>query len=152
MLCLLNISFLQMLPKIRIRIAIKVGSVPTVQHIECTDPKHYANDKDFWRQTRIHGWTSYHRIMMKKGITLQMLKGQSNEIFDPQFFSSFKLVWATDQRDKIFSNFVSFSLRYSQVSIEKTDSAQYHTALSQKKIHPRTFLQNWKLSPFFSII
>ena len=46
-LCLLNISFLQMLPKIRIRIAIKVGSVPTVQHIECTDPKHYANDKDF---------------------------------------------------------------------------------------------------------
>ena len=35
-----------------------------------------------------------------------LLKGQSNEIFDPQFFSSFKLVWATDQGVKIFSNFL----------------------------------------------
>ena len=30
------------------------------------------------------------------------LKGQSNEIFDLQFFSSFKPAWATDQWSKIF--------------------------------------------------
>ena len=62
------------------------------------------------------------------------LKVQSNEIFDPQFFSSFKLAWATDQRVKIFLNLISFSPRYSKFSIEKTDSAKYHSALSKKKI------------------
>ena len=46
--------------------------------------------------------SSYYQTMMKKGITFQMWKGQSNEIFDPQFVSSFELVWATDQRVKIF--------------------------------------------------
>ena len=48
--------------------------------------------------------------------------------------SSFEPAWATDQWVKIFSNLVSFSLRYSNFNIEKTDSAQYHTALSQKQI------------------
>ena len=62
------------------------------------------------------------------------LKVQSNEIFDPQFFSSFKLAWATDQRVKIFLNLISFSPRYSKFSIEKTDSAKHHSALSKKKI------------------
>ena len=33
---------------------------------------------------------------------LMDLKGQSNEIFDPHFFSSFEPVWATDQWVKIF--------------------------------------------------
>ena len=61
------------------------------------------------------------------------LKRQSNEILVPQFFSSFKPAWATDQRVKIFSNLVSFSLRYSKFSIENTDSAQYDTARSQNK-------------------
>ena len=44
------------------------------------------------------------------------LKGQSNEIFDPQFFSSFEPAWATDQWVKIFSILVSFSPRYSYLS------------------------------------
>ena len=62
------------------------------------------------------------------------LKGQSNEIFDPQFFASFEPAWATDQWDKIVWWLCSFSPIYSNFSIEKTDSAQYDTALSQKKI------------------
>ena len=39
------------------------------------------------------------------------LKGQSNEIFDLHFFSSFKPVCATDQLVEIFSFFVKISLR-----------------------------------------
>ena len=39
------------------------------------------------------------------------LKGQSNEIFDRQFISSFKPAWATDEWVKIFSTSVSFSFR-----------------------------------------
>ena len=31
----------------------------------------------------------------------KLLKGQSNEIFDPQFFASFEPAWATDQWVKI---------------------------------------------------
>ena len=34
------------------------------------------------------------------------LKGQSNEIFDQKFFSSFELAWATDQWVKIFLIYV----------------------------------------------
>ena len=30
-----------------------------------------------------------------------LLKGQSKQIFDPQFFLSFEPAWATDQRVKI---------------------------------------------------
>ena len=41
------------------------------------------------------------------------LKGQSNEIFDTQFFSSFEPAWATDQWVKIVLFLVSFSPRYS---------------------------------------
>ena len=37
-----------------------------------------------------------------------ILKGQSNEIFDLQFFSSIEPAWATDQWVKIFSNLVRF--------------------------------------------
>ena len=77
------------------------------------------------------------------------LKGQSNEIFDPQFFSSFEPAWPTDQWVKIVLFLVSFSLRYSYffevprsiilrrvkfraVSYcEESSSAQYHTAQSQ---------------------
>ena len=55
------------------------------------------------------------------------LKGQSNEIFDLQFFSSFKPVWVTDQWVKIFSILVEISLRYSNFSVEKSDSPGYHT-------------------------
>ena len=46
----------------------------------------------------------------------------SNEIFYLQFNSPFEPAWATDQWVKIFSIFVWFSLRYSNFSIEKTDS------------------------------
>ena len=34
------------------------------------------------------------------------LKGQPNEIFDFQFFSTFKPAWAIDQGVKIFSNLI----------------------------------------------
>ena len=43
------------------------------------------------------------------------LKGQSNEIFDPQFFSSFEPAGATYQWVKIVSFLVSFSPRYSNI-------------------------------------
>ena len=36
-------------------------------------------------------------------IKISALKGQSNEIFYPQFISSFELVWATDKWVTIFS-------------------------------------------------
>ena len=44
------------------------------------------------------------------------LKGQSNEIFDLQFFSSFEPAWAKDLWVKIFSILVKFSLSYSNFS------------------------------------
>ena len=56
---------------------------------------------------------------------LSGLKGQSNEIFDLQFFSTFEPVWVTDQWVKIF--LVEISLRYSNFSVEKSDSPGYHT-------------------------
>ena len=77
------------------------------------------------------------------------LKGQSNEIFDLLFFSSFKPVWPTDQWVKIFSFQVSFSPKYSYFSgalrsiilrgvkfhpvsyCAESSSTQYHTARSQ---------------------
>ena len=37
------------------------------------------------------------------------LKGQSNEIFDLQLFSSFEPAWAADQCVKIFSIFYDFA-------------------------------------------
>ena len=40
--------------------------------------------------------TPFHYIVIHEFWPIP-LKGQSNEIFDPQFFSSFKLVWATYQ-------------------------------------------------------
>ena len=42
-----------------------------------------------------------------------ILKGQSNEIFDLQFFSSIEPAWYTDQWFKIFSILVKFSPSYS---------------------------------------
>ena len=44
------------------------------------------------------------------------LKGQSNEIFDLQFFSTFEPAWATDQWVKIFSILVQFLPSYSNFS------------------------------------
>ena len=41
------------------------------------------------------------------------LKGQSNEIFDLQFFSSFEPTWATDKCYKWFSVLIKFLLSYS---------------------------------------
>ena len=73
--------------------------------------------------------------------TTQILKRQSNEIFDLQFFSSSEPASATGHWVKIFSNLVSFSPKYSYFSVEKTDSTQYHTARSKKECHPRTLAQ-----------
>ena len=46
----------------------------------------------------------------EKGVKL---KGQSNEIFGHQFFSSFEPAWATDQWVKIFSILNEISRIYS---------------------------------------
>ena len=75
------------------------------------------------------------------------LKEQSNEIFDPQFFSSLELV-------KIFSNLVLFLPIYSKFSIEKTDSVQYHTArnsgkyeyLGENETKNETILTHWSVA------
>ena len=53
------------------------------------------------------------------------IKGTVQRDFQPPVFFIIQL---------IFSNLISFSPRYSKFSIEKTYSAQYHTALSQKEI------------------
>ena len=53
---------------------------------------------------------------------MKALKGQSNEIFDLQCFSSFEPAWVTDQWVKIFSIYVKISLSYTIFSIEKIDS------------------------------
>ena len=47
--------------------------------------------------------------MQDTDLFVDVLKGQSNEIFDPVFFSPFEPAWSTDQWVKIFSNFRSFS-------------------------------------------
>ena len=79
----------------------------------------------------------------------QCLKGQSNEIFDLLFFSSFQPAWGTDQWVKIFSYLVSFSPRYSNFNCEKTDSPGYDTPQGvKKKFNLRTVLQKYKLQPF----
>ena len=48
--------------------------------------------------------------------TQHLLKGQSNQNFDLQFFSSFEPAWATDQWVKTVSFLISFSSRYSYFS------------------------------------
>ena len=68
-------------------------------------------------------FTSIHPFLNPSG----PLKAQSNEIFDLHFFSSFELVWVTDQWVKIFSILVEISLRYSNFSVEKSDLPGYHT-------------------------
>ena len=79
--------------------------------------------------------------------TNHILKGQSNEIFDLLFFSSFQPAWATDQWVKIFSYLVSFSPRYSNFNCEKTDSPGYDTPRSQKKKFNLSFAKN-RMQPF----
>ena len=63
------------------------------------------------------------------GVRKWSLKGQSNEIFDLQFFSSFEPAWAT-----------KISLSYLNFSVNKTDSPR---GVKQKNL-PRTFLQKLK--------
>ena len=63
-----------------------------------------------------------------------ILKGQSNEILYPQFFSSFEQACATDQWVKMFSFLVSFSPRYSYFNVEKLCGVK-------KNFYPGTSLQ-----------
>ena len=63
------------------------------------------------------------------------LKGQSNKIFNLQFFSSFEPALATDQWVKIFSNLVKNSQSYLNFKSEnltpgKSISPGYHTPAS----------------------
>ena len=62
------------------------------------------------------------------------LKGTVQRDFRPQFISSFEPIWAPDKQAKVISNSVSTSLRYSNFSIAKTNSVQYHTAQSKKNL------------------
>ena len=50
-------------------------------------------------------------------------KGVCHEIFDLYFFPWFEPIWAPDKQGKVFSNLVSFSVRYSIAKFEKFDSA-----------------------------
>ena len=54
-------------------------------------------------------------LIADRTFLIDFLKGQSNEIFDVQFFSLFEPVWVTDQWVKIFSVLVEISLRYSNL-------------------------------------
>ena len=79
-------------------------------------------------------------------LSFPCLKGQSNEIFDLLFFSSFQPAWATDQWVKIFSYLVLFSPRYSNFNCEKTDSPGYDTRgrLTLRSIIPRGVSEKFK--------
>ena len=72
--------------------------------------------------------------VIPSAVCISALKGQSHEIFDPQFFSSFEPIWTPDKQAKVFSNSVTISLTYSNFSMESTDSAQYHTEQSKKNL------------------
>ena len=68
-----------------------------------------------------------------------LLKGQSNKIFDLQFFSSFEPVLATDQWGKIFSNLVKNLQRYSNFKPEN---------LTPRSIIPRRVRLPWGIIPW----
>ena len=84
---------------------------------------------------RVDGVTSDAEV--KVCLFLWALKGQSNEIFDLQFFSSFEPAWATDQWVKIFSILVKFSPSYSNFYespweiLRRVNLPGYHTPASQ---------------------
>ena len=50
-----------------------------------------------------------HKHSAEQKSVFPTIKGQSNKIFDLQFFPSFKPAWATEQWVKIFSIFVQLS-------------------------------------------
>ena len=74
------------------------------------------------------------------------LKGQSNKIFDPQFFS-FEPAWATDHWVKI----VSFSPRYSKFSI-KILRAVWYCAEYNNVILGLQYDEKWTMYLFISRI
>ena len=88
----------------------------------------------------------YIYIATNDGQGTLILQGQSNEIFDLQFFSLFEPAWATDQWGKIVQSLIKISLSYSVFRVEKTDSPGYDTPGSKKKFTPRTFSKNEKFS------
>ena len=67
--------------------------------------RNWFNNSDPGSTIDLYRWTNYPQIVM--------LKGQSSEIFDLQFFSSFEPALATDQWVKIFSTLVKLSPSYS---------------------------------------
>ena len=100
----------------------------------------FKKNREYIHNCKDKGFESLKKTCVLK-TQMVCLKGQSNEIFDSQFFSSLEPAWATDQWVKIFLNLVSFLPRYSYFSIEKTDSPGYHTPGVKTKIHPISFLQ-----------
>ena len=83
----------------------------------------------FYSKARSYLYVPNNALLNSNIITWQdcHFKGKANEIFCPQFFSSFELTWATDQWVKIFSFFVSF---FAEIFEFYLSSAQYHTAWS----------------------
>ena len=76
-----------------------------------------------------------------------VLKGQSNEIFDLQFFSYFEPVWATDQWGKIVLSMIKISLSYSTFRLKKLTPRGIIPQGVKKNFTPRTFFKNEKFSP-----
>ena len=85
-------------------------------------PKGSATQHEVWLSVyNACTWTIGGQFLKNKIFLLKFfyLKGQSNEIFDPQFFSSFEPAWATDQWVKTVSLLVLFSPRYSYLASKK---------------------------------
>ena len=76
------------------------------------------------------------------GLKSSSLKGQSNEIFDPQFFSSFEPVWGDSGPLTNGLKYFRFWLCFRRIFPEflavsycvESSSAQYHTARSQRPL------------------
>ena len=73
----------------------------------------------------MQNWYTFRRLL------LYWLKGQCHEIFDFNFFALIEPIWAPDKQAKMLFLKNSFSRRYSNLKLEKFDSAQANTARSR---------------------
>ena len=80
--------------------------------------------------------------MILRGHVKEGFKGTVQRDFWPPVFFIIEPIWAPDEQAEVFSNSVSISPRYSNLSIEKTDSAQYHTVQSPKICSPKKLCKN----------
>ena len=83
--------------------------------------------------------------MILRGHVKEGFKGTVQRDFWPPVYFIIEPIWAPDEQAELFSNSVSISPRYSNLSIEKTDSAQYHTVQSPQIFSPPKIVQKYKL-------